>query len=77
MASRAIFNSMGVHGSSAPVNRMVWRLFSDDRGRVLHEEEKAAENIYIKVTSHLSNFRLKITEINCETERENSIFSLL
>ena len=47
MASRAIFNSMGVHGSSAPVNKMFWRLFSDDRGRVLHEEEKAAKNIYI------------------------------
>ena len=77
MASRAIFNSMGVHSSSAPVNTMVWRLFNDDRGRVLHEEEKAAENIYIKVTSHLSNFRLKITKINCESEHENFVFSLL
>ena len=77
MASRAIFNSMGVRGSSAPLNRMVSQLFSDDRGRVLHEEEKAAENIYIKVTSHLSNFHMKITEINCEYERENFIFKLL
>lgn len=50
---------MGVRGSSAPVNRMVWRLFSDDRGRVLHEEEKAAENIYIKRKEQESREKLK------------------
>jgi hypothetical protein len=26
------------------------RYFSDDRGRVLSEEERAAENVYIKVS---------------------------
>ncbi|GLJ54365.1 hypothetical protein SUGI_1167310 [Cryptomeria japonica] len=31
-----------------PVNRMAWRAFSDGKGKVFSEEEKAAENIYIK-----------------------------
>lgn len=50
---------MGVRGSSAPVNRMARRLFSDDRGKVLREEERAAENIYIKKKEHESIEKLK------------------
>eukprot|EP01018_Ginkgo_biloba_P013013 Gb_10047 [translate_table: standard] len=47
MATRATFGRLGL-GRTSLVNRMAWRSFSEGKGRVLGEEEKAAENVYIK-----------------------------
>ncbi|XP_022133918.1 uncharacterized protein LOC111006346 [Momordica charantia] len=50
------------------------RVFSDDKGRVLSEEERAAENIYIQKMERekLEKQRLKAEKEKAEKEKEQS-----
>ena len=41
-----------------------FRYFSDGKGRVLSEEERAAENVYIQVYLVVTNVREKCVETN-------------
>lgn len=47
------------------------RYFSDDRGRVLSEEERAAENVYIKKMEKERSEKLKLKQEKEKTENEN------
>ncbi|OVA10004.1 ATPase inhibitor [Macleaya cordata] len=54
--------------------RMTPRYFSDGNGRVLGEEEKAAENIYIKKMERerLEKLKLKAEKEKAEAEKAQS-----
>lgn len=53
MATRSLIGGMRrLGGSQAEVTsgaRVSMRLFSDDKGKVLSEEERAKENVYVQV----------------------------
>ncbi|KAJ6428730.1 hypothetical protein OIU84_020407 [Salix udensis] len=56
MASRSTLSRLSLTATrSMQSTRGATRFFSDDKGRVLSEEERAAENVYIKVSSSLSS----------------------
>ncbi|KAJ6323182.1 hypothetical protein OIU77_012924 [Salix suchowensis] len=55
MASRSALSRLSLTATrSMQSTRGATRYFSDDKGRVLSEEERAAENVYIKVSPPLS-----------------------
>ncbi|XP_020088555.1 uncharacterized protein At2g27730, mitochondrial-like [Ananas comosus] len=60
--------------SSAAAARTSSRLFSDGKGRVLSEEEKAAENVYIQKMERerMEKLKKKAEKEKAEAEKEKA-----
>ncbi|OAY64839.1 hypothetical protein ACMD2_20367 [Ananas comosus] len=59
--------------SSAAAARTSSRLFSDGKGRVLSEEEKAAENVYIQMErERMEKLKKKAEKEKAEAEKEKA-----
>ncbi|KAG6765052.1 hypothetical protein POTOM_029066 [Populus tomentosa] len=72
MASRSALSRLSLTATrSMESARGATRYFSDDRGRVLSEEERAAENVYIKKMEKERSEKLKLKQENEKTEKEN------
>ncbi|KAJ4802307.1 F1F0-ATPase inhibitor-like protein [Rhynchospora pubera] len=73
MAMRSVIGGMRrLGGSQSEVtcgSRVSVRLFSDDKGKVLSEEERAKENVYIK---KWEKERLEKQKKKAEAEKEKS-----
>ncbi|XP_039139042.1 uncharacterized protein At2g27730, mitochondrial isoform X1 [Dioscorea cayenensis subsp. rotundata] len=55
-------------------SRSSFRFFSDDRGRILSEEEKAAENVYIQKMERekMEKMKKKAEKEQAEAEKQKS-----
>ncbi|XP_015901073.1 uncharacterized protein At2g27730, mitochondrial isoform X2 [Ziziphus jujuba] len=74
MAMRSLVLSRAVLTRAMESTRGPTRYFSDSKGRVLSEEERAAENIYIQKMERerLEKQKLKAEKEKAEKEKENS-----
>ncbi|KAG6763387.1 hypothetical protein POTOM_030801 [Populus tomentosa] len=72
MASRSALSRLSLTATrSMESARGATRYFSEDRGRVLSEEERAAENVYIKKMEKERLEKLKLKQEKEKTEKEN------
>ncbi|KAF7852149.1 hypothetical protein BT93_L0539 [Corymbia citriodora subsp. variegata] len=67
MAMRSVVTRAGVNRLAGPA-----RLFSDGRGKILSEEERAAENVYIQKMERekLEKLKHKAEKEKAEKEKE-------
>ncbi|KAJ6428726.1 hypothetical protein OIU84_020405 [Salix udensis] len=72
MASRSALSRLSLTATrSMQSTRGATRFFSDDKGRVLSEEERAAENVYIKKMEKEKSEKQKLKHEKEKAEKEN------
>ncbi|KAJ6349846.1 hypothetical protein OIU78_006103 [Salix suchowensis] len=72
MASRSALSRLSLTATrSMQSTRGATRYFSDDKGRVLSEEERAAENVYIKKMEKEKSEKQKLKHEKEKAEKEN------